>query len=208
MKYLTVPVTAFEQNCSLVFCENSGAAIAIDPGGEIEKIMSIAKNNKLNIEKIVLTHGHIDHVGGAANLASQLNIPISGPQLGDRFLIESLSTQSQMFGFEDVESFEPDEWLNDGDIIRVGTESLKVIHTPGHTPGHISLFHQESDTAFVGDVLFYNSIGRTDFPGGDHTTLLHSIKERLFPLGDLVTFIPGHGPNSTFGYERAHNPFL
>ncbi len=208
MKYITIAVTHFEQNCSLIYCDVTKEAVAVDPGGDIDLIINTAVEEQLKITKIVLTHGHIDHVGGSKSLATLLNIPIIGPHMSDQYLLESLPVQSGTFGFDSVEAFEPDQWLDDGHRVSFGDETLEVIHTPGHTPGHITLFHRQGRIAFVGDVLFYNSIGRTDFPGGDHPTLIHSIKERLFPLGDDITFVPGHGPVSTFGYEKAHNPFL
>lgn len=203
-----VPVTPFEQNCSIVWCDKSMKAAVVDPGGDLERIRAAADKLGVTIEKILITHGHIDHAGGTAKLARELGVPVEGPQEEDRFWIAGMPQQSKMFGFPDVESFEPDRWLHDGDTVTVGEESFRVIHTPGHTPGHVVFFHADARLAIVGDVLFAGSIGRTDFPKGDHATLIRSIREKLFPLGDDVSFIPGHGPTSTFGDERAHNPYV
>ena len=203
-----VPVTPFEQNCSIVWCDKSMKAAVVDPGGDLERIRAAADKLGVTIEKILITHGHIDHAGGTAKLARELGVPVEGPQEEDRFWIAGMPQQSKMFGFPDVEVFEPDRWLHDGDTVTVGEESFKVIHTPGHTPGHVVFFHADARLAIVGDVLFAGSIGRTDFPKGDHATLLRSIREKLFPLGDDVSFIPGHGPTSTFGDEREHNPYV
>jgi glyoxylase-like metal-dependent hydrolase (beta-lactamase superfamily II) len=203
-----VPVTPFEQNCSIVWCDKSMKAAVVDPGGDLERIRAAADKLGVTIEKILITHGHIDHAGGTAKLARELGVPVEGPQEEDRFWIAGMPQQSKMFGFPDVEAFEPDRWLHDGDTVTVGEESFRVIHTPGHTPGHVVFFHADARLAIVGDVLFAGSIGRTDFPKGDHGTLLRSIREKLFPLGDDVSFIPGHGPTSTFGDEREHNPYV
>lgn len=202
-----VPVTPFEQNCSIVWCTRTHRAAVVDPGGNLERIVAAAKESGVTIEKILLTHGHIDHAGGTAKLARELGVPIEGPQEEDRFWIAGMPEQSRMFGFPDVEVFEPDRWLHDGDTVTVGDETLQVIHVPGHTPGHVAFFHPGARLAIVGDVLFSGSIGRTDFPKGDHATLIRSIRKKLFPLGDDVTFVPGHGPTSTFGDERRTNPY-
>jgi glyoxylase-like metal-dependent hydrolase (beta-lactamase superfamily II) len=204
----TIPVTPFEQNCSLLWCDATGRAAVVDPGGDLEHILAAVREEGLVVEKILITHGHIDHAGGTAALARQLKVPVEGPQEEDRFWIQGMPQQSRMFGFPDVEAFEPDRWLNDGDTVSMGNETLQVIHAPGHTPGHVVFFHAPSRLAIVGDVLFAGSIGRTDFPRGDHATLIASIREKLFPLGDDVIFLPGHGPRSTFGDERADNPYV
>lgn len=204
----TIPVTPFEQNCSLLWCDATGRAAVVDPGGDIERILAAVREEGVQVEKILITHGHIDHAGGTAALARQLKVPVEGPQEEDRFWIQGMPQQSRMFGFPDVEAFEPDRWLNDGDTVSMGNETLQVIHAPGHTPGHVVFFHAPSRLAIVGDVLFAGSIGRTDFPRGDHATLIASIREKLFPLGDDVIFLPGHGPRSTFGDERADNPYV
>jgi hydroxyacylglutathione hydrolase len=203
-----VPVTPFEQNCSIVWCDRTRKAAVVDPGGNLERILAKAKELGVTIEKILITHGHIDHAGGTAKLARELQVPVEGPQEEDRFWIAGMPQQSKMFGFPDVESFEPDRWLHDGDTVTVGDETLRVIHVPGHTPGHVAFFHADAGLAIVGDVLFAGSIGRTDFPKGDHATLIRSIRQKLFPLGDEVTFVPGHGPTSTFGEERRSNPYV
>ena len=203
-----VPVTPFEQNCSILWCEKTRQAAVVDPGGDLERIVAAAKECGVTIEKILITHGHIDHAGGTARLARELGVPVEGPHEGDRFWIEGMPEQSKMFGFPGVEAFEPDRWLQDGDSVTVGEEVFQVIHAPGHTPGHGVFFHPGARLAIVGDVLFAGSIGRTDLPRGDHATLIHSIREKLFPLGDDVSFLPGHGPVSTFGRERLSNPYV
>ncbi|BBB25422.1 MBL fold metallo-hydrolase [Amphritea japonica] len=208
MKYSIIPVTPFQQNCTLLWCEQSKKVAVVDPGGDIEKVLEKIADLGLTLEKILLTHAHIDHAGGTAELAKQTGVPIEGPHIGDKFWIDALSQQSQMFGFPQVEMFTPDRWLEDGDSLTVGEETLQVLHCPGHTPGHVVFYSIESQLAQVGDVLFQGSIGRTDFPQGDHDTLIGSIREKLFPLGDEVAFIPGHGPMSTLGHERQTNPFV
>ncbi|GAB2888493.1 MBL fold metallo-hydrolase [Microbulbifer echini] len=208
LQYYSIPVTPFQQNCTLLWCEDSKRAAVVDPGGDLDKILAAVEERGLKLEKILLTHGHLDHVGGTAALSKQLQLPIEGPHKGDDFWIEQLPMQAQMFGFPSVEVFTPDRWLEQGDTVSVGDQTLEVHHCPGHTPGHVIFFHRPSKLALVGDVLFAGSIGRTDFPQGDHDTLIHSITERLWPLGDEVQFVPGHGPMSTFGQERQTNPFV
>ncbi|WP_444928671.1 MBL fold metallo-hydrolase [Microbulbifer sp. SSSA002] len=208
LQFHLVPVTPFQQNCSLLWCEDSKRAAVVDPGGDLDKILAAVAERDLKLEKILLTHGHLDHVGGTAALSKQLQLPVEGPHKGDDFWIQQLPVQAQMFGFPAVEIFTPDRWLEQGDTVTVGDQPLEVYHCPGHTPGHVIFFHRPSQLALVGDVLFAGSIGRTDFPQGDHDTLIRSIKERLWPLGDEVQFVPGHGPMSTFGQERQTNPFV
>jgi glyoxylase-like metal-dependent hydrolase (beta-lactamase superfamily II) len=208
MQIAVVPVTPFQQNCSVIWCEHTRRAAVVDPGGDLEQIEQVLQQEGLTLEKIVLTHAHIDHAGATAELARRAGVPIEGPHEGDLFWIEQMPAQARMFGFAHGESFTPTRWLHDGDTVTVGDETLEVIHCPGHTPGHVVLFHRTGRFAIVGDVLFAGSIGRTDFPQGNHEQLLRSIRERLFPLGDDITFLPGHGPTSTFGDERAHNPFV
>jgi glyoxylase-like metal-dependent hydrolase (beta-lactamase superfamily II) len=208
MQYKVIPVTPYQQNCTLFWCENTRNTAIIDPGGESERLMAVLEDLELTPEMILLTHGHLDHAGGAVELAERLEIPIHGPHKEDAFWLENMQQQADMFGFGDARSCIPDQWLAHGDQVPLGDESLEVIHCPGHTPGHIVFFHRQSRVAQVGDVLFKGSIGRTDFPRGDHQELLRSIRERLWPLGNDVHFIPGHGPDSTFGEERQTNPFV
>jgi len=208
MKYTIIPVTPFQQNCTLLWCEETMKAAVIDPGGDLDQILAAAKQAGVTIEKILLTHAHIDHAGGTAELSRKLNLPIEGPQKEDQFWIDGLPAQSKEYGFPLAEKFTPSRWLNQNDTVTVGNLTLEVRHTPGHTPGHVIFFHPESKLAIVGDVLFQGSIGRTDFPRGDHATLINAIREQLWPLGNDVAFIPGHGPMSTFGQERKSNPFV
>jgi hydroxyacylglutathione hydrolase len=208
MHYRIIPVTPFQQNCSLVWCEQTMQGTFIDPGGEADRLLAAAEAEGVSIGQVLLTHGHIDHVGAGRELADRLGVPLVGPQREDAFWLKALPEQCQMFGFPPVEPFTPDRWLEGGDVVQFGLVELAVIHTPGHTPGHVVFHHAPSRTAFVGDVLFKGSIGRSDFPRGDHRDLIASIKERLLPLGDDVSFVPGHGPVSSFGFERRNNPFL
>lgn len=179
----------------------------IDPGGEIDRLLDMVNAEGVQLEKILLTHAHIDHAGATAELAAKLTLPIEGPHVDDQFWIDLLPKQGATYGFPPAQVFTPTRWLVDGDEVQVGELRLEVRHCPGHTPGHVVFFHRPSKLAFVGDVLFQGSVGRSDFPRGDHATLIRSIRERLWPLGDEVTFVPGHGPASTFGYERKTNPF-
>jgi len=208
LRYKTIPVTAFAQNCSLVWCDQTMEAAVIDPGGDLDKLLSEATRLGLKLIAIWLTHAHIDHAGGTGELAQRLQLPIIGPQEADQFWIDGLPQQSKMFGFPAAKTFTPTQWLHDGDVLTLGKSSVQVRHCPGHTPGHVVFYSAETQRAFVGDVLFAGSIGRTDFPQGDHATLIASIKERLWPMGDDTVFIPGHGPESTFGRERRTNPFV
>lgn len=208
MDYTIIPVTPFEQNCTLFWCKATLEAVVIDPGGDIDRIQEVVAEKGLKLVKILVTHGHIDHAGGVAVLAERLGLPIEGPHEEDRFWIEGMPQQSRMFGFPAVKSFEPTRWLKDGDKVTFGQVELDVLHCPGHTPGHVAFYHGPSRILQVGDVLFKGSIGRTDFPRGDHDTLIRSVKEKLFPLGDDVAVISGHGPMTTLGEERRFNPFL
>ncbi len=208
LSYTVIPVTAFLQNCTLIWCDETMTGAVVDPGGDLEEILGAAEARGVTLEKILLTHAHIDHAGGTAELAARLGLPIEGPHRADQFWIDALPQQSRMFGFPEVARFTPDRWLQGGDTVRVGPLQLEVRHCPGHTPGHIIFYHAPSRLALVGDVLFRGSIGRTDFPRGDHATLIRSIRTELWPLGNDVTFIPGHGPLSTFGEERRSNPFV
>lgn len=208
MKYAILPVTPFEQNCSLILCEQTNRLAIVDPGGDIEQILQAIEQVGGTPEKILVTHAHIDHAGAVAELAERLSLPIEGPQREDQFWIDMLPHQSQMFGFPPSRAFTPDRWLEDGDTVTVGDITLDVIHCPGHTPGHV-VFHQpQAGIAWVGDVIFAGSIGRTDFPRGNHAELISSIRDKLFPLGDDVAFVPGHGPMSNFGEEKRTNPFV
>ncbi len=208
MKLLIVPVTPFLQNCSVLVCEETGKAAAIDPGGDLDRIDAAIAAQGASLEKVFLTHGHIDHCGQSRVFADRHGVPLEGPHRADLFWIAQLPQQAQMFGFDPIEPFEPDHWLDEGDTIRFGAQSLEVLHCPGHTPGHVVFFHRDVRLAIVGDVLFQGSIGRTDFPGSVHEALIRSITEKLWPLGDDVQFVPGHGPMSTFGEERAENAFV
>lgn len=208
MDFRILPVTPFQQNCTLLWCPSTRDAAIVDPGGEPETIDRAIGELALKPRRILLTHGHLDHVGASAEVAQRYGIPIIGPHADDAFLIEGLGVQSQMFGLPQVTPFQPDQWLQHGDSVEVGEVRLSVIHCPGHTPGHVVFFDREGQLAQVGDVLFQGSIGRTDFPRGNHADLLASIRQRLFPLGDDVRFVPGHGPTSTFGAERRSNPFV
>lgn len=208
LHYHTIPVTPFQQNCSLLWCDQTQAAAVIDPGGDLDEVLAEAQRLGLKLEQIWLTHAHIDHAGAAGELEQQLGLPIIGPHPGDQFWIDALAQQSQMFGFPQARPFTPTRWLHDGDTVTLGQSTLQVRHCPGHTPGHVVFHSPEIGRAFVGDVLFAGSIGRTDFPQGDHEQLLASIRERLWPMGDATVFIPGHGPESSFGRERRSNPYV
>ena len=208
LKYHTVPVTPFAQNCSIVWCDETKDAAVIDPGGDLPHLLAEIKRLGLTLKQIWLTHAHIDHAGGTGELARTLGLPIVGPHPGDQFWIDGLPEQSRMFGFPAAEPFKPTRWLADGDTVTVGNCTLAVRHCPGHTPGHVVFHSPDIKRAFVGDVLFAGSIGRTDFPQGNHQQLINSITQRLWPMGDDTVFIPGHGPESTFGEERQFNPYV
>jgi hydroxyacylglutathione hydrolase len=208
MKVAIVPVTPFQQNCSVIVDEASGKAAVVDPGGDLDRIMAALEKTGATLEKILLTHGHLDHCSGAAELRRRTGVPIEGPQREDAFWIAQLPQAAANYGFPAAEVFEPDRWLEHGDTVTVGSAVLDVRHCPGHTPGHVVFYSEAERLAMVGDVLFAGSIGRTDFPRGDHATLIRSITQKLWPLGEDVTFIPGHGPVSTFGNERESNPFV
>ena len=208
LQYQLIPVTHFQQNCTLLWCDQTLDAVFVDPGGDVDLLLSAVKKNNLNLKAIWLTHGHLDHVGGCAELSQHFSLPIIGPHKNDQFLIEALPEQCEMFGFSHVENFTPSRWLEPGDVLVLGKEKFKVLFAPGHTPGHIILKHENRKLLWVGDVLFRHSIGRTDFPRGDQKTLLSSIKKQLLTLSDDYQFIPGHGPLSSIGEERLNNPYL
>ena len=208
MKLAILPVTAYQQNCSLIVCEKTLRCALVDPGGEIDRLLDAVARSGATLEKILVTHGHIDHCGGVAELAERAKVPIEGPQREDAFWIDQLGAQGSAFGVPGTRRFTPDRWLEDGDRVTVGAIGFEVRHTPGHTPGHVVFVQPELAVAFVGDVLFQGSIGRTDFPRGDLDTLVASITGRLWPYGDDIRFVPGHGPMSTFGDERRDNPYV
>ena len=208
LRAAVIPVTQLQQNCSVLWCDVTRRAAVVDPGGDLERIQAVLDKEGLTLEKILLTHAHIDHAGATAELARRGKVPIEGPHPDDKFWIDSLPEHGKNYGFEYAEAFEPNRWLQQGDVVSVGNETLEVRHCPGHTPGHVVFFSRGGRLALVGDVLFQGSIGRSDFPGGDYDTLIHSIRDNLFPLGDDVRFVPGHGPMSSFGQERQSNPFV
>jgi glyoxylase-like metal-dependent hydrolase (beta-lactamase superfamily II) len=202
-----VPVTPLQQNCTLLWCTETMRGAFVDPGGDLDRLKAAAAQNGVTIEKILLTHGHIDHCGQAGILAEELGVEIEGPHENDRFWIARLEDDGMRYGING-RPFEPARWLHDGDTVTVGNLTLSVRHCPGHTPGHVVFHHAPSRLAIVGDVLFQGSIGRTDFPLGNHQDLIDSITQRLWPMGGDTAFIPGHGPMSTFAHERQSNPFV
>jgi hydroxyacylglutathione hydrolase len=208
MDYRIIPVTPFQQNCTLLRCEVTGDTAIVDPGGEPDRILTELAGFDASPRMILLTHGHLDHVGATMEIARRTGVPVIGPHADDAFWLDALPRQAEMFGFPPHDAFRPERWLNAGEVVELGECRIEVIHCPGHTPGHVVLFDREARLAQVGDVLFAGGIGRTDFPRGNHADLLRSIREGLFPLGDDIAFIPGHGPMSTFGEERRGNPFL
>ncbi len=208
LRYRVLPVTAFAQNCTLLWDEASGEAALIDPGGEVDRLLAAVQAEGVTLRAVWLTHAHIDHAGGVADVVERTGVPVIGPHRGDQFWIDALPEQSRLFGFPPARAFTPDRWLADGDQVELGALRFAVRHCPGHTPGHV-VFHQpQAQRCWVGDVLFAGSIGRTDFPGGNHAELIASITQKLWPMGDDTVFIPGHGPESTFGEERRSNPFV
>jgi len=207
MKIEWIPVTRFEQNCSVLWCERTGKAVVIDPGGDTDRILDVLESETLTLDRVLVTHGHLDHCGAAGVFAASMGVPIEGPHIADRPLIDALGEQGVRGGLRYARPFMPARWLNQGDRIAFGDVELEVRHCPGHTPGHVAYHHAPSRFAVVGDILFQGSIGVWKTPR-DFLTLFHSIRENLFPLGDDVTFLPGHGETSRFGLERQHNPFV
>ncbi len=208
LKIAIVPVTPLQQNCSLLWNDETMVGAVCDPGGDVGRLNDAINEAGFKLEKVLLTHGHLDHAGAAGELAKAYGVPIEGPHEDDRFLIESLPDQAKRYGMPDYPAFLPDRWLDTGDTVEVGGLTLDVIHCPGHTPGHVVFHHVPSRICLVGDVIFQGSVGRSDLPRGDHQQLVDSIRNRLFPLGDEIGFVPGHGPLSTFEYERKTNPFV
>ncbi len=213
LRGVIVSVTPFHQNCTVLWDEASKVGMVVDPGGDVEQILAAIDQNGAAIEKIVLTHGHLDHAGGTTTLQAALrqrsgaDIPIEGPDLRDKFLLDDIAQQAAGYGFV-AGNVSPDRWMADGDVLMMGPHRFEVLHCPGHTPGHLIFVHQVARFALVGDVLFRGSVGRTDFPYGDHDALIAAIKTKVLPLGDDMSFICGHGPGSTIGEERTNNPFL
>lgn len=209
MKFQIIPVTPFQQNCTLMWDENTNKAAVADPGGDIDKIAAVIEKNGLTLEKVLVTHGHLDHCGGAKALADKFGVPIEGPNEADAYLLDELATaQTRMWGLPAGTPFVPERWLNQGDTVTVGNETLQVFHCPGHSPGHVVFFHAPTKVAISGDVLFAGSVGRTDLPNGSFKDLVKSIRENMYTLGDDVQFIPGHGPLSTIGKERRSNQYV
>jgi glyoxylase-like metal-dependent hydrolase (beta-lactamase superfamily II) len=207
MKFDWLPVTRFEQNCSVLWCENTRKAAVIDPGGDLDQLENFLELEEVELEVVLVTHGHFDHCGAAAALAAATGARIEGPHQGDEHLVRGLAEAGARYGLP-AQSFTPDRWLNDGDRIRFGDETIDVLHCPGHTRGHVAYFHQPSRSAFVGDILFRHAIGAWEHRDGDLGQLIRSIRLKLFELGDDVLFLPGHGETSTMGHERAANPFV
>ena len=208
LRYQIIPVTPFQQNCTVFWCDETKEAAVVDPGGDIEKLINFIDGQGLTMVKVLLTHAHIDHAGATKSLSEHYGVKVEGPQKEDQFWLDMIPMQKERFGFSHAEAFTTDRWLEQGDTCHFGNIELEVYFCPGHTPGHVVFFHRESKLAQVGDVLFKGSIGRTDFPRGNHAQLISSIRKNLFPLGDDVAFIPGHGPMGTFGEERRTNPFV
>jgi len=208
LQAVIVPVTPLQQNCTLLWCTATMRGAFVDPGGDLDRLKAVAAQHGVTIEKLLVTHGHIDHCGMTGSLAAELGVPIEGPHPDDKFWIDMAPTVGAQYGITGATAFTPDRWLAQGDTVTVGELVLDVYHCPGHTPGHVIFHHAPSNLAIVGDVLFQGSIGRTDFPRGNHADLIDAIVTRLWPLGDATAFIPGHGAMSTFGAERRSNAYV
>lgn len=208
LKAAVIPVTPFQQNCSLVWDDVTMVGAFVDPGGDVDALLSAASRVGVDVKSILITHAHVDHAGAAQDIKEQLHIPIIGPHKDDQFWIDLIEDSGQKYGMKYARAFKPDRWLDDGDEVMVGGEKLGVVHCPGHTPGHVVFYHEGQSVAFVGDVIFKGSVGRTDFPRGNTKDLIDAITQKLWPLGDAMTFVPGHGPSSTFGEERQSNPYV
>lgn len=208
IRAVIAPVTPLQQNCTIVWCAKTLKAAIIDPGGETPRLMKALADHGLTLEKIWVTHGHMDHAGAVAEIQTATGVPVEGPHPDDQFWIDRIEASGQQYGIPEAKGFTPDRWLHDGDVVTLGETQFEVVHCPGHTPGHVVFFHREARFAQVGDVLFKGSIGRTDFPRGNFNDLIEAITTKLWPLGDDVSFVPGHGPMSTFGFERKTNPYV
>ena len=208
MQIRIIPVTPLQQNCSLIWDTKTGKAVFVDPGGDMAMLEKALQEFNLTLDRIWLTHGHLDHAGAAQALKDKYDVPIEGPHEDDQWLLDDIEAQGAKYGIQDGRNCQPDRYLKDGDMLKLGDEEFGVVHCPGHTPGHVVIYHDGARLAFVGDVLFQGSIGRTDFPRGDHQTLINSITQKLWPLGSDMRFVPGHGPMSTFGQERQTNGFV
>jgi len=208
LKAQILPVTAFQQNCSIIWCDETMEGALVDPGGDADKLLAAVDKLGIKLTKILLTHGHLDHAGGSADIKDKLGVPIIGPHIEDKFWLDQIEEHAANYNLPGLRCCTPDQWLDDGDEVTVGNVTMQVYHTPGHTPGHVVFFEPTHSVAFVGDVLFKGSIGRTDFPRGNLDDLVNAITSKLWPLGDDVTFVPGHGPLSTFGAERQSNPYV
>lgn len=208
LKAEIIPVTPLQQNCSLAWCDETMEGVLVDPGGDIDQLIKAVETRGVKLVKLLLTHGHLDHAGGATDLRAQFDLPVIGPHKDDQFWLDRIDSDAAAYGLTGLKNCTPDEYLEEGQTVSFGKVTLHVYHCPGHTPGHVIFYDREKDVAFVGDVIFKGSIGRTDFPLGNHQDLIESITSKLWPLGDTVTFVPGHGPLSTFGAERAQNPFV
>jgi glyoxylase-like metal-dependent hydrolase (beta-lactamase superfamily II) len=203
-----IPVTPLQQNCSLIWDTQTKEAVLVDPGGDVDTLMGALEHFGLTLKEMWLTHGHLDHAGAAADIRERTGVPVIGPHKDDQFWLDQIESSAAKYGLADLKNVTPDRYLEDGDVLELGGVKFDVVHTPGHTPGHVVIHNRDARIAFVGDVLFQGSIGRTDFPRGDYDTLIASITQKLWPLGADITFVPGHGPFSTFGQERRTNPFV